>query len=126
MRPAGRGLAAVAGPEADVAVAVVVGAAGRVVAEVAVRAGNAAADRFVVGVLGAGTAGRAVVVVDDAASVVAVDDELVGAESAVEDVVESARTMAVGSSRPPPPLQAEQARTRTAPRAVRRRRKAAS
>ena len=106
------------GPEADVAVAVVVGAAGCVVADAAGRAGNAAA-LFVVGVRGTGAAGRAAVVVD-ASSVVAVD-ELVEEAPAVEDVVESARTMAAGSSRPPPPLQAEAAKTRTAPKAARRR-----
>ena len=116
--PAGRGLEAVVGPEADVAVAVVVGAAGRVVAEVAVRAGKDAADRVGAGVRGAGAAGRAAVVVD-AFSVVEVDG-LVGAGAAVDDVVESVRTMAVGSSRPPPPLQAEPAKTRRAPRAARR------
>lgn len=122
MRPAGRGLAAVAGPEVDVAVAVVVGAVARVVAEVAVCAGDDAAGFFVAGVRGAGAAGRAAVVVD-ASSVVAVDG-LVGAGAAVEDVVESARTRAVGSSRPPLPLQAEPVKTRTAPRAARRKRKA--
>lgn len=100
------------GPEADVAVAVVVGADACVVAEVAVRAGNDAADRVVAGVRGA--AGRAAVVVV-AFSVVAVGG-LVGAGATVDDVVESVRTMAAGSSRPPPPLQAEQAKTRTAPR----------
>ncbi|HKY75228.1 MAG TPA: hypothetical protein VJS45_03745 [Acidimicrobiia bacterium] len=106
------------GPEADVAVAVVVGEGACVVADVAVRAGNDAA-LLVVGVRGAGAAGRAAVVVD-ASSVVAVD-ELVGTAPAVEDVDESARTMAAGSSRPPPPLQADAAKTRTAPRAARRR-----
>jgi hypothetical protein len=114
----------VAGPEADVAVAVVVGAGAPVVADVAVRAGNDAADLFVVGVRDAGTAGRVVVVVD--ASSVVVVDELVRVALAVEDVVESARTMAVGSPGPPPPRQAEAAKTRTAPRAARRRRKFAS
>ena len=107
LRPAGRGLAAVVGPEGDVAVAVVVGAVACVVAEVAFRGGNVAADLVVAGVRGAGAAGRAAVVVDPS-SVVAVG-ELVGAGIAVEEVVESARTRAVGSSRPPPPLQAEAA-----------------
>lgn len=116
MRPAGRGLEAVVGPEADVAVAVVVGAAACVVAEVAVRAGSDAADLVGAGVRGAGAVGRAAVVVD-AFSVVAVEG-LVGAGAAVDDVVESVRTMAAGSSRPPPPLQAEPAKTRTAPRAA--------
>ena len=112
------------GPEEVVAVAVVVGAVACVVAEVAFRGGNEAADLVVVGVRGAGAAGRVAVVVD-ASSVVAVD-ALVGAGPAVEDVVESARTMAAGSSLPPPPLQAEAAKTRTAPRAARRKRKTAA
>ena len=118
-RPADRGLEAAVGPDADVAVAVVVGAAACVVAEVAVRAGDDAADLVVAGVRGVGAAGGAAVVVD-ASSVVAVD-ELVGRAPAVEDVAESARTIAAGSSRLPAPLQAEAAKTRTAPRAARRR-----
>lgn len=122
MRPVGRGLAAVVGPEADVAVAVVVGAVAAVVAEVAVRGGNDAGEFFVAGVRGAGAAGRNAVVV--VASNVAAVDGLVEAGPAVEDVVDSARTRADGSSRPPPPLQAEPAKTRTAPRAARRERKA--
>lgn len=117
MRPGGRGLAAVAGPEAAVAGAVVVGAAACVVAEVAVRTGRDAADLVVAGV-GAGAAGRAAAVVVDASSVVV--DALVGTGPVVEDVVASARTMAAGSSRPPPSLQAEAAKTRTAARAAER------
>jgi hypothetical protein len=85
--------------------------------EVAFRGGNDAADLVVAGVLGAGAAGRVAVVVD-ASRVVAVD-AVVGAGIAVDDVVESARTMAAGSSRPPPPLQAEAAKIRSAPRATR-------
>jgi hypothetical protein len=112
----------VVGPEGDVAVAVVVGAAACVVVEVAFRGGNEAADLAVAGVRGVGAAARVAVVVD-ASSVVAVD-VLMGAGPAVEDVVESARMMAAGSARPPPPLHAEAAKTRTAPRAARRKRKA--
>lgn len=122
LRPAGRGLAAVVGPEGDVAVAVVVGAVGCVVAEVAFRGGNDAGDLVVAGVRGAGAAARVEVVVD-ASSVVTVD-VTVGTAPAVEDVAESARTLAAGSSRTPPPLQAEPAKIRTAPRAAQRKRNA--
>ena len=112
---------AAVGPEVDVAVAVVVGAVARVVADVAVR-GDAAADRFGAGVRGAGAAGPAAAVVlvddDDVSSAAAVDG-LVGTAPAVEDVVKSARAMVAVSSRPPP-LQAEPARTRAAARAARR------
>jgi hypothetical protein len=111
----------VVGPESDVAVGVVVGAAAGVVAVVAVRAG---ADFVEAGVRVTGAAGRGAVVVD-VSRVVAVDG-LVGAGPAVDDVVESARTMAAGSSRLPPALQAEAAKTRTAPRAARRSCKAAA
>ena len=116
LRPAARALVAV-GPEADVAVAVVVGAAARVVADVAVR-GVAAADLVGAGVRGAGAAGLAamVVVVDDVSSCAAVDG-LVGTAPAVADVVESARAV-VALSPLPPPLQAEPTRTRAAAKAA--------
>jgi hypothetical protein len=122
LRPAGRALVAVVGPEADVVGADAARAVAWVVAEVAVRFCDDAADLDVAEVLGCGAAGRAAVVVVAASTVVAVD-ELVGSGLAVEDVVESARTMAAGASLPPPPLQAEAAKARTAPRAARRKRK---
>lgn len=124
MRPAGRLLVAVVGPEADVTVGG--GAAACVVAEVAVRAGDEAADRLVGDPAGARFAGGAgtpaVVAVVDVASVVTVDGLGEGAGAAVEDVVGSAGATAAGPSVPPAPLQAEPAKTRTAPRAARRRR----
>jgi hypothetical protein len=123
LRPAGRVLVAVVGPEADVTVGA--GAVAFVVADVAVRARNDAADLVVgdrAGACFAGAAGRpAVVAVVDVSNVVAVDG-LEGAGPAVDDVVASVEAMAAGSSVPPSPLQADAARTRTAPRAARRKR----
>jgi hypothetical protein len=122
LRPAGRTLVTVVGPEADVVGADAARAVAWVVTEVAVRFCNDAADLVGAGVRGAGAAGRAAVVVVVASSVVAVDGPA-GAGPAVEDVVDSVWTMAAGASLPPPPLQAEAAKTRTAPRAARRKRK---
>jgi hypothetical protein len=124
LRPVGRVLVAVVGPEAEVTVAA--GAVACVVADVAVRARDDAADLVVgdpVGGRFSGAAGRtAEVAVVDVSSVVVVVDELEGAGPAVEDVVASVEAMAAGSSVPPSPLQADAARTRTAPRAARRKR----
>ena len=124
MRPAGRGLAAAAGPVVDVTVAVVVvaGAVAWVVAEVAVRA----ADLAVAGPVGARVAGgvaRAAAVVDGSRLVTV--DGLEGAAPAVEDVVASEGATAAGSFAPRlPAAQADPARTTTAPRAMGRRRTA--
>jgi len=131
LRPAGRALVTVVGPEGEVTVAVVVvvGAVTGVVAEVAVRARNDAADLEVEDPLGervSGGVGRAVVVaVVDVSSVVTVD-ELAGTEPAVEDVVRSVEATAARLSVPPVPAQAEPARMRAAPRAAQRRRTAAT
>jgi hypothetical protein len=121
----------VVGPEGEVAIAVVVvvGAVACVVSEVAVRPRNDAADLEVGDPVGAGVAedvGRAAVVaVVDVSSEVAVDG-LEGTGPAVEEVVGSAAAMAAGPSVPRFPAQAEPARMRTAPRATRRRRTAAT
>jgi hypothetical protein len=117
-------LVVVVGPEADVELVVVAGAVVLVVAEVAVRAGNDAADLVVgdpAGASAACAAGRAAVVaVVDVSRVVAVDG-LEGAGPSAEDVAGSAGAMAAGLSVPPLRPQAEQAMTSTATRAGRRR-----
>jgi hypothetical protein len=123
--PAGRVLVAVVGPDADVEVAAVVGVVARVVAEVAVRAGDGAADLVVGGLAGAcsaGAAGRAALLAVVNLSRVAAVEEVEGAGPAVEDVVGPAGAMAAGSAVPAVSLQPEPASNRTTPRATPRRR----
>src|SRR5581483_9965304 len=86
-----------------------------------------AADLVVVGPViarVAGAVGGAAPVVVDVSSLGAVVDGSEGTGPAVEDVVGPAGAMAAGASVPPPPAQAEPARTRTAPRATLRKRMA--
>jgi hypothetical protein len=118
--PAGRVLGGVVGAEADVEV---VAGAVAVVVEVAFAADRDAADLVTgdrAGARFAGAAGPDALVVVDGSNVVV--DGLAGTGLAVADGVGVVGGTAVGSSVPPPAPQAQPAKTRTTPRAPRRKR----